>query len=222
MNDSRTQATARCQQTFQNRFNSCLALPRCQVQNLQVLLGRPLGLLFGQQVVGQPKSAAGKQVAVVAVVGERARFAHQPVDHMTVLDAMLATPPQPRQTLDQALRVPYLDVIGVDPRLDPFADQPAGHRIDIALHMNRAAAIDLHRHPLAGFQAASRQGTQQRQLLGESGLSAQVPLMEQLTQELRVGGPAGEIPTATQHQRLIQRAFELAVTLLHVAVFVCP
>jgi hypothetical protein len=66
------------------------------MQQPHVFLGRPLGSLLQQDVVGHAEAAAGKQIRLVAVVGEGPRLADQPVDDVPVVDAMLATATQSR------------------------------------------------------------------------------------------------------------------------------
>jgi len=86
--------------------------------------------------------------------------------------------------------------------------------------MDRAPLVHPHQKPLARLQTTSRQGTQQRQLLGQTHLPVGVELPEQLTQERFVLDATAEIATAPQQQRLLQRTLEAVMTLLHVAVLV--
>ena len=88
------------QQFHQHRLNSRLALACRQVQNPEVLLGRPRGLLLAQHVVGHAEVAAGKQILTVAIVGERPGLADQPIDDVPIVDAMLATSTQAWQLFD--------------------------------------------------------------------------------------------------------------------------
>jgi hypothetical protein len=97
-------------------------LPRCQVQNLQIFLGRPFRLLDQQQIVGQPEATRREQVVAVAVVGKGPGLAHQPIDDVAVFDPMLAPTPQARQACYLLLGVPDFDMIGVQACFDPFAD----------------------------------------------------------------------------------------------------
>ena len=120
---------------------------------------------------------------MVAVVHKRPRLAHQPVDHVTIIDPVLAAATQTRHPLHTLLRVPHLDLLGADPRLHPLTDQTARHRVDVALDMNRAAPVHTHRPPLARFQTPRRQRPQQRQLLGQTLLPIAVELLEQTPQE---------------------------------------
>ena len=210
------------EQPAQGRLDAALALPRRQVQDLQILPGRLLRLLLPQAVVGQPEAARREQVVAVAVVGERPRLAHQPVDDVPVLDAVLAPAAQPRQPFDLLLRVPHLQVVGVDADLDPLADQPADHRVGVAADVDGAATIDAHRHSLAGVQTLRRQRPQHGCLLLEAPEPAPVALGEQRTHERRVVGAAGEVATAAQQQGLVEGALEPVVALLDVAVLVRP
>ncbi len=190
------------------------------MQDAQVLLGSPLRVPLPQHVVGQPEAARREQVAAVAVVGEGARLAHQPVDDVAVLDTVLAPPPQPRQQLHQPLGVPDLHPLRVQPGLHPLADQTARHRVGVAQDVDRAARVHPQHQPAARLQPAIRQRTQQRQFLLQPPPPARVELLEQPTQERLVLRPSGEVPAATQHQSLVQRPFELPVALLHVAVLI--
>jgi hypothetical protein len=139
---------------------------------------------------------------------------------VAILDPVLAPPTQPRQPLHALLRVPHLDLLRVQPRLHPLADQTARHRVDIVLDMDGAARVYTHRPTLARLQTPSRQRPQQGQLLGQTLLPARVALPEQSAQELLIRRSAVEVPAATQQQRLFQRSLELVMALLCVPVLV--
>ena len=146
----------RPQQLPQHRLDPGLALPRRQVQDAEVLPGRTPRLLLDQPVVGQAEAARREQLVAVAVVGERPRLAHQPVDDVPVGDPVLAPATQPRQALDQALGVPDLDVVGEEAGLDPLPDQPAGHRVGVADDVDGATTVHPHGDALAGVEACVR------------------------------------------------------------------
>jgi hypothetical protein len=205
---------------LKRRLRHDLAALRRQVQNPQVLLRRLRRLLLDQQIVRQPEPGRGEQLGAVAVVRERAGFAHQPVDHVAVLDPVFATPAQPRQRLHQPLRVPHFDPLGVQPRLDQLADEPAGHGVGVVPDVDRAAFVHANAQPLTGLQASPRQRPQQRQLLSQPRPPSGVELLEQPAQKGRVLVPAAKVPAAPQQQRLLQSPLELAVALLAVAVLV--
>jgi hypothetical protein len=148
------------------------------VQEPHILLGRPLGPLLQQGIVGHAEAAAGKQIRLVAVVGEGPRLADQPVDDVPVVDAMLAPSTQSGQFLHPLLGIPDLNPLGVQACLDPLADQPAGHRVDIALHPDSAARVHPHLQPLARLQTPGRQRPQQCHLFGQTVPAAGIALLE--------------------------------------------
>jgi hypothetical protein len=141
----RIHAAAHFQQFHQDRLHGRLAFACRQVQNAQVFLVRPRRLALAEHVVNHAKLAAGKQIRTIAIVGERPGFADQPVDHVPVLDVMLATSTQARQLLAQLLGVPHLDALGVEAGFHPLVDEPARHRVDVVLHVDDAARF--HAHP---------------------------------------------------------------------------
>ena len=216
----RIHAAAHFQQFDQYRLHARLALACRQVQNPQVLLVRPRRLSLAEHVIDHAKLAAGKQVRTIAVVGERPGFADQPIDHVPVLDVMLATSTQPRQLLAQLLGVPHFDALGVQTGLHPLVDQPARHRVDVVVHVDDAARFHAHPQPLTRFQSMTRQRPQQRYFLCQPSCSTGVLLSEHLPQERRVTVPAGEVSAVSHHQRLVQSPLELVVALLRVAVLV--
>jgi hypothetical protein len=140
------------EQAAQRRLHRHLTLTCCQVQDVQVLLGRPGRLSLQEQVVGHAETTAWEQVAVVAVVGKRSRLAPQPVNDVPIVDAVLAAPTQARQFLDTLLGVPQFHPLGVQAGFQPLADQPAGHRVDVSLHADQAARFHAHTQPLARLQ----------------------------------------------------------------------
>jgi hypothetical protein len=216
----RTPRTACAEQLFQNDLDPGLALPRGQVQDAQVLLGRSLRLLLDQPVIDEAEATGREQVVAVAVVGKRPRLAHQPVDDVPVVDAVVAPAPQARQTLDLPLGIPDLDVVGVQARFDPFPDQPARHRVGVARDVDGAARIHAYAPALARLDPPRRERPQQGHLLGQTLLASRVQLSEQLPQEGFVVRALGKVATAAQHQGLVQGAFEAVVALLGVAILV--
>lgn len=104
---------ARIEQSDQRCRHLCLALACRQVQDAQVLLGRPRRLPLHEQVVGHAEATAGEQIRPIAVVREGSRLAHQPVNDVPVVDTVLAASAQTRQRLQQLLAVPHFDPLGV-------------------------------------------------------------------------------------------------------------
>jgi hypothetical protein len=122
---------------------------------------------------------------------------------MPVVDAMLVLATQARQPLHQLLGVPHLDLLHADPRFHFLADQAGRQRVGVLLDANGARAP--HAHPLSfqGLQTARRQGPQVEHLLGELRRPTRIPLDLDALHQLPIGLTAGEIPAATQQQRLL-------------------
>jgi hypothetical protein len=144
------------QQVCQYPFDTTLRLLGCQLQDTQVFLGGTLRLLCQQGVVGQAEAAGGEQVGSVAIIDKRPWLTHQPVDDVTVLDFVFASTTQTRQRLHELLGIPHLDPLGVESSFDPFTEQSAGHRVDVALHPDGAARVHPHLQSLARLQTLWR------------------------------------------------------------------
>jgi len=171
-----------CQQRPQSIVHQGLAIPRRQLQDLQILPIR-LANVLTQGVISHAEPARGKQVIAVTIAGERTRLAHQPIDDVPIVDAVLVTPPQPRQPLHALLAVPHLQMLDVNPHFDALAEQPAVHRVDIAMYVNHAALGHRHGQSLAALQTTRGQGPQQRPLLGQAFLPARVAPLRYRTQQ---------------------------------------
>lgn len=151
---------------------------------------------------------------------ERTRLTHQPVDQVPIVDVALVTPTQPGQSLHQMLPVPYFQMIDVHANVHTLADQPARHRIDVAVDANQAAAVHARRLSLARFHSPRRQHLHLGQLLRQPLVPIGVELIQKLPQKFLVFLPTRKIPAAAQHQRLIDRFPETPMPLFHVAVLV--
>lgn len=154
---------------------------------------------------------------------QRPRLAYQPIDHVPIIDPLLAAATQTRKLLHTLLPVPHLQVLRVDAHLDLLADQPAVHRIDVVLHPDQTAARDRYAQTLAAFQASRRQRPQHRPFFGKTPPPRAIPLPCYLLQEGRVLLAAGKIPAAAQQQRLLHRVLEVPMRRFHIAIFMrCP
>ena len=209
------------QQLGQGTVHRAFATLGRQLQNLQVCPARqPFGQGPQQLVICLTKTARRKQVRLVTVARKRPGFAHQPVDHMAVIDAVFVLATQPRQGHLQLLRVPHLDRLGAHARFQPFPFQTRRHRVDVVLHPDRAPLADLDRQPHQALQATCRQGRQLRQLLGQPLTTPRVTSFLHRVQKPLVVHATGKIPAATQQQRLLDSLLETPMALLAVAVLV--
>jgi len=99
-------------------------------------------MLATQQVVRNAKMAAGKQVFSIQIVLKGAGLSHQRVDHVSIIDRMLADPNQSRDPTSQRIGVPDFNAVDINDNVNRVTDQPAVNRVDVAFHLNRTAAAD--------------------------------------------------------------------------------
>lgn len=184
----------------QRILHGVLTVAGRQLQNLQVFASRHTRAMSAKQcIVGDAKMARRKHVCMILVVLEGARLANQRVNHMPIIDGMLAAAGQTRHRLNLASRSPDLDRISVDHNIDPHADQPTGNRIRVALDLNRATAADLDSaDAMPVIELARRQLAENQLLLGELVGAGRVSLVDQRHEKLFVFRAAGEVAIATQ------------------------
>jgi hypothetical protein len=173
-----------------------------------------------QRVVSTPIRHARVQLLAVHVPRERSRFAHQPVDHVPIVDPVLALATQPLHRLHARAGVPHLDRVGADACFHALSPQPRRHRVRILLYLDCAPLAHTHPLPLQSLQSLRGQRTQPPLLLRKLLLPTRVPLRHQRQHELPVFLLTREIPAATQQQRLLHLLLKTSMPLLAVAVLV--
>lgn len=186
----------------------------------QVLAVRDSARVRAQHVVGDAERGRREQVLPVPVRGERTRLADQPVDHVPVVDPVLAATTQPRHPFHHPLGVPHLDVLGVQPNVHALTDQPARHRVRVPLDVDRAARIHLGLDAARRLEPTRRQRAEVFHLLGLLGTAVGVELSEQVPEVVLVRLAAGEVATGAEHQLLVERPLEAVVALFDVPVLV--
>jgi hypothetical protein len=199
-----------------------LALPLAsrQQEDRQVLLDRAAGPPILQRVISHPEPTGREHRAAVAVLLERPGLAHQPVDDVAVLDAMLPPAPESRQGIDPARPVPDLQGLGHDMNINPLADQTAGQRVGVAADVDRAPRVDPRLDPPGHLQAARRQRRQHGHFLDKTLLSVGIAPGHELFEEQLIVASVGEIAAPPQHQGLVDGLLETVMTLLDVAILV--
>jgi len=208
------------EQEPQRLVHAAFSLPGGQKEDRQVILDHAAWPPVLQQVVGHPEPAGGEHRIAVAVLLERPGLAHQPVDDVAVLDAMLAPAPEPGQGVQLPGPVPDVEGLGPDVDIDPLADQPAGQRVGVAADVDRAARIDPRLEPSGHLQPSGRQGRQDGHLFMETLLSVGVAPGHEPLEERLIVAPIGEIAAASGHQGLVDGLLEAVVTLLDIPVLV--
>jgi hypothetical protein len=208
------------EQEPQGLVHAAFSFLRGQEQDRQVVLDHAARPLVLQRVVGHPEPAGGKHRIAVAVLLKRPGLAHQPVDDMAVLDAMLASTSEPRQGVDLSGPVPDVECFNSDVNIHLLADQTAGQRVGVAADMDRAPGIDPCFDPAYHLQPASRQRRQHGHFLMKTLLSVGIASGHELLEEQLIVATTGEITAASEHQGLIKCLLEAMVTLLDVAILV--
>jgi hypothetical protein len=208
------------EQVPQRLVHAAFSFPRGQEEDRQVVLDHAAGPLVLQQVVSHPEPAGGKHRIAVAVLLERPGLAHQPVDDVAVLDAMLASASESRQGVELSGPVPDVECFGSDVNIYLFADQTAGQRVGVAADMDRAPGIDPGLEPASHLQPASRRRRQHGHFLTKTLLSSDITSGHELLEERLVVASTGEITAAAQHQGLVDSLLEAVMTLLDIAILV--
>lgn len=194
-------------------LHGILAIPGRQLQNLQIFPGGNAFAVRQQKfIVGHAKMTAGKQVGMIFIHCHGPWLAHQRVNHMPVVDGVLAVSQEPRHGLNLVCSEPNFDFISVNHHVHPHADQPTGNRVGVALDLNRATFLHLDAvNPLTMIELLGRQFTQQLLFLLELCTAACVAFLDQLPQKLLVLLATGKVATAAQQECLIDGRFQVSV-----------
>jgi hypothetical protein len=208
------------EQKPQGVVDPALSLLTRQAEDFQVLLDRAARPPVLQHVVGDPEPAGRKHRVAVAVLLERSRLAHQPVDDVAVLDAVLAPATKPRESVQFLGSVPDVERFGPDVNVNLFADQTTRQRVDIAADVDRAPRVDPCLDPAGHFQPAGRQRRQDGHFLTKTLLSVGIASGHELLEERLIVASTGEIAASPQHQGLVDGLLEAVMTLLDVTILV--
>jgi hypothetical protein len=191
------------------------------MQNLEVLLdcGR-FTLAFDQLVVGHAEPRAGVHVIHVFVVQEGPRLANQRIDHMAKVDGFFAVAEQPRHPLKTFVPVPQLEVILVNLHLHLQADILAAHRVSVAFDPQDAVRIHGQRHRRERTQTLRRQRVEGGNFFTKRSRPPCITPLDHLLEEGHEFLHIGEVPSATQTQRLVNGRFQVTMGRFDVTVLV--
>ena len=189
------------------------------MQDLQVLLdGSPLAVPGKQLIIGHPKPGCRIQMVDVLVVGERARFADQGIDHVAKIDPLLALPEQSRQTLQALVPVPEFKMVLVDEHLHRQADVFAADRVRVPLDTQEAVGLHRDSRRRERVDSLPRKSFQRFRFFPKRHGACLIAARHDLPQKCQILFPVGEVATPPQSQRLIKPRFQMAMRRLHVAV----
>jgi hypothetical protein len=191
------------------------------LQQRQVFLGLLAFVeLLPEAVVGQAEARSRKEVLAIGIAGKGSRLSHQRIDHVPVMHRVLVPADQSRQCVDEHVRVPDLDAVGVEPGFHTLADQPAMHRVGTAVDVDQTSRIDAARHLQTTGQTDVGQVLQRCHLFGQAIAATFIANPDNLLKEVRVLVAAGKVPAATHQERLIDGGFEVVVRRFGIAILV--
>lgn len=115
----------------------------------------------------------------------------------------------------------HRDLFGPDAKVDELIDQPAGNRVRVGSHADRAAAGNSHAlDDVVRVERLVRKSIQVREIIKKLLPPVVVGSLDELFHEGDVLFTAVEISTATQQQRLFDAILKMPIGRFHVAVFV--
>jgi len=134
------------QQPTQRVIHRRLALAGRVLQDPQVLAGaHRRRVLRAQPIVGLAKTAVGEQILAIPIILKGARFAHQLVDDVPIVDGVLVASHQSRQRVHATSRVPDFHAVRIQSSLDLLANQAAVHRVHVAMNVDQTSPVHRHR-----------------------------------------------------------------------------
>ena len=206
------------QEPAQHGVDSGLGFLGRQFEDPQVILDGTTGALLLQGIVGPAKAAGREHRVPIAIVLERSRLSHEPVNHMTIVNQVFVAAAEPRKSLDQHRAAPHLQKLDLDVNINVFTDQSAGNRVRVVLDADGAPLGDSHLEPAPGVDAPRGQISQSGSILAEPLGPCVVAPGQQLAEEPFVVRLVLEIAAAAEHQRLIDGGLESVMALLDISI----
>jgi hypothetical protein len=205
--------TAAGQGLTQGIFNSLLAFVGGELENLQIHLVRDaINVTRTKPIVSDPKVAAREHLFAITVVSERARFSHQRIDHVSVVDARGLLANKTLHRLNQSALMGHRDGFSGDSHVDFGSNQPTGNGVRVGTNVDRRALADANSLlRVVGVEPCCRQTAQHQSLFVKPFGSTRVGMIDRLLHEGHVVVSAGEVATAAKQQRLIDSIFEVSV-----------
>lgn len=178
-------------------------------------------MVFQQQIISHAKMTGGKHLLAVLVVLERAGLSDQGIDHVAIIDRGVPAAEEARHPLNENALMTDLQKLRADFHIDVAIDQPAGHRIHVLPHADRAALA--HANPAEHLIRLQPTGGQTAELflfLGKAVLAMAVRPDDQVFHKRQVIFATEKIPAASQQEGLIDPPLQMPVGRFHIAVLV--
>jgi len=199
-----------------------LAFISGEFQNLQIhLVGNLHAVMPREQIISESKVAAGEHLFAVTVVGKRARFAHQRVNHVAIVNTRGLLANESLHRLKGLSLICHRDCLGADSHIDFASDQATGNRVSVGSNIDRRALTDTNPFELVvGVKSNVGKPTKGQSIFGKPLLASRIGASDDLLHEGHVFITTGEVTTSTKHERLVDAFLEVTVLRFDVAVLV--
>jgi len=210
------------QQMTQRVGHRVLAFLGGKLQDLHVpFVGNAFRMSRPQIVPRHPKAARGKHLFAESVVGERTRLADERIDDVPIVDRCQMLADQPRHRLNRLAVMSHRDRFGTDAQVDQLSDQPAGNRVGVRPHQDRAAGTDAYApDDVVRVQTLIRQSIQMGLIIQILFAPMIVGLSDEVFHKHDVLFTTVEVPTSPQQQRLVDALFQMPVRGFDVTILV--
>jgi len=199
-----------------------LAFISGEFQNLQIhLVGNLHAVMPREQIISESKVAAGEHLFAVTVVGKRARFAHQRVNHVAIVNTRGLLANESLHRLNGLSLICHRDCLGADSHIDFASDQATGNRVSVGSNIDRRALTDTNAFELVvGVKSNVGKPTKGQSFFGKPLLASRIGASDDLLHEGHVLVTTCEVATTAKHEGLVDAIFEVTVLRFDIAVLI--
>lgn len=221
-NSCGVQRMLRRQQMSQRIGDGILTFASRKFQNLHVhFVGHFFRMRCSQRVPRHAKTARRKHFFAILIVGESTRFSHQRINDVAIINGRLVLADNARHRLNQMTMMSHRNLFSTDAKIDELTNQATRYRIGVGAHVDRAAATDANAlDDVVRVEHCVGQSLQMSKVIKKLPATILVGSFDQIFHEGDIRFASIKIPTAAQHQRLIDTILEMSVGGFHVSIFV--
>lgn len=146
------------------------------------------------------------------IVGKRARFSHERIDDVAIVDGCLILADDARHRLNLMTMMSHRDLFGTDANFNALTDQTARHRIRVGPHMNGTAASDSHGlNDVVRVEPCVGKTMEMRDVILKLLSSIGIGSLHKFFDKCDVLFASRKVPAAAQHQRLLDAILDVSV-----------